>query len=66
MKDNRDERLEVRIDQDERTAFQNAAKLSGVPLSSWVRERLRRSSRSELEEAEMPVPFLLPKETVQE
>jgi uncharacterized protein (DUF1778 family) len=55
---NRTERMEFRLEPDEKTAFQAAADLAGVPLSSWVRERLRRAARRELEEADQKVPFL--------
>jgi uncharacterized protein (DUF1778 family) len=54
----RTERLEIRVDYDEKAAFKSAAELAGVPLSSWVRERLRRMARTELEDADLPVPFV--------
>jgi hypothetical protein len=41
--------LEVRIDAAEKKAFKAAAGLAGVPLSAWVRERLRLVARQELE-----------------
>jgi hypothetical protein len=50
--------LELRIGASEKQAFQNAAMLAGVPLSTWVRERLRRAATRELEEAGRPIPFL--------
>jgi hypothetical protein len=42
----------------EKQAFKDAAELAGLPLSTWVRERLRRAAREELEEAHRPVAFL--------
>jgi predicted HicB family RNase H-like nuclease len=54
----RNESLLVRVEPDEKEAFKDAASLSGISLSSWVRERLRRVAIRELEEAARPVPFL--------
>lgn len=54
----RSEDLLVKLMVDEKEAFKNAAQLAGVPLSSWVRERLRRVAIKELEEASQPVAFL--------
>ena len=50
--------LEVRLEEAEKRAFKNAADLAGLPMSTWVRERLRRAAREELEGAGMPVAFL--------
>ena len=52
------EYLELRLDVTEKEAFWDAAKLSGMALSVWVRERLRRAARKELEDADRPVAFL--------
>ena len=52
------ERLEIRVEPDEKDGFQQAAKLAGIPLSAWIRERLRRIARRELEEANKSIPFL--------
>ena len=52
------EYLEVRLELAEKEAFRQAAELAGLPLSTWVRERLRRISRKELEDADLRVPFL--------
>lgn len=51
----RDAFLELRLQSKEKTTFRDAAKLAGVPLSSWVRERLRRAAIRELEEAAKPI-----------
>lgn len=50
--------LEVRVSEAEKQSFQTAADLSGLSLSSWVRERLRKVAKQELEEAGHPVIFL--------
>lgn len=52
------EYLEVRLEVAEKEAFRDAAGLAGLPLSAWVRERLRRAARQELEESGRPVAFL--------
>ena len=54
----RTEDLLVKLQADEKTAFKDAAQLAGVPLSVWVRERLRRVAVRELEEAARPIAFL--------
>ena len=50
--------IEIRVQPAEKTAFQDAAELAGISLSSWIRERLRRVATQELESASRPVPFL--------
>jgi uncharacterized protein YodC (DUF2158 family) len=50
--------LEVRLEVSEKQAFKDAAELSGLGLSTWVRERLRQVARRELEEAGRKVAFL--------
>lgn len=54
------ENMLVRIQPEEKKAFQQAAELAGLPLSAWVRERLRRVTIRELEEAGQPISFLRP------
>lgn len=49
--------LRLRVGADEKMAFERAAEISGLPVSAWVRERLRRSARMELEDAGEQVPF---------
>jgi hypothetical protein len=48
----------LRLAPSEKQGFSDAAELAGVPLAAWVRERLRRAARRELEEAGMAIPFL--------
>ena len=52
------ETLDVRLEVGEKEAFKKAADLAGIPMSLWVRERLRIAARRELEEAALPIPFL--------
>ena len=49
--------VEVRMQPDEKRAFQEAAGIAGIGLSSWIRERLRRAAIRELEEMARPIPF---------
>ena len=51
-------RLIVRLLSSEREAFQESAKLAGIPLSAWVRSRLRQSAIKELEALARPIAFL--------
>lgn len=52
------ERIGIRVEPDEKEAFEQAADLAGVPVSAWIRERLRRVARRELEDANREIPFL--------
>lgn len=52
--------LQIRLHPQEKEAFENAAGLSGIALSSWVRERLRSAAIRELEGAGRPIPFIEP------
>jgi hypothetical protein len=52
--------LQIRITQSEKRAFENAAALAGISLSSWTRERLRLNAIRELEGAGIQVPFVEP------
>lgn len=55
----RTEYLEIRLTVNEKRVFQEAAQISGISLSTWVRERLRRAVVRELEEAGRPAAYLL-------
>lgn len=57
------ESLALRMEPAEKQAFKDAAELAGVPLSVWMRERLRRVAVRELQEAARPIAFLPPVET---
>jgi uncharacterized protein (DUF1778 family) len=50
----------LRLEVGEKEAFRAAAEIAGIDLSAWMRERLRRAARRELEECNRPVPFLRP------
>jgi hypothetical protein len=50
--------MEMWLHEAEKEAFVKAADAAGMTLSAWVRDRLRRASRKELENMEMPVAFL--------
>lgn len=57
-KHTREEYLEVRLTVEEKQAFKEAAELAGIGLSTWVRERLRRSARQELGQVGQKAAFL--------
>ncbi len=50
--------VEVRMSNEEKQAFKDAAELAGIPMSAWIRERLRRAAIRELEDASRPIAFL--------
>jgi len=52
----------IRVHGSEKQAFKDAAELAGIPLSAWIRERLRCAARSDLMEANLPVAFIKLKE----
>ena len=50
--------VQIRINPAEKQAFTDAAELDGKTLSGWIRDRLRRDSRQELELQGRTVAFL--------
>lgn len=50
--------IEVRCEESEKQAFRAAAEAVGLPLSGWIRERLRRAARKELQDLNLPIAFL--------
>lgn len=52
--------LLIRVQPTEKEAFQQCADLSGISLSSWVRERLRLAAIRDLEGAGRKIPFVKP------
>jgi hypothetical protein len=48
----------LRLQQREKDGFQEAADVAGVPLATWMRERLRRIAAQELEAVGRKNPFL--------
>lgn len=54
----KNETLNLRISGPEKQSFEDAAALAGIPLSAWIRERLRSAARRDLEEAGLPIAFV--------
>jgi uncharacterized protein (DUF1778 family) len=52
------ESVEVRMQPEEKETFRLAANLAGIPVSAWIRERLRRAAIRELIDAGRQVPIL--------
>jgi hypothetical protein len=50
--------IQIRLEPEEKRAFQEAAHLAGIALSAWIRERLRSVAIRELEGAGYSVPFI--------
>ena len=50
--------FQLRLTETEKEAFRLAAERDGKTLSDWIRDRLRRVSRQELQEHGDEVPFL--------
>ena len=50
--------IQVRVSLSEKTAFNEAANISGISLSSWIRIHLRRAATRDLEEMGKQVAFL--------
>jgi hypothetical protein len=48
----------IRLDEDEKQAFTEAAELAGLSLSGWIRERLRLAATKELRFEGRTVAFL--------
>jgi hypothetical protein len=52
-----DEYIELRVTTAEKQAFRDAAEYTGIPLATWMRERLRRIASRELDSANLPIAF---------
>jgi hypothetical protein len=52
-----DEYIELRVTTAEKQAFRDAAEYAGIPLATWMRERLRRVASRELNNAKLPIAF---------
>jgi hypothetical protein len=50
--------LLVRMSPTEKEAFRQSAAIAGIPLGSWIRERLRLAAIHDLENAGRKVPFI--------
>lgn len=53
--------LRLRLEPAEKAAFQDAADISGLSLSAWIRERLRKDAALELEAAGHRIAFRKPR-----
>lgn len=58
------ELVHIRLSRTEKQGFREAAELSGVGLSTWIRQRLRSAAIRELEGAGRRAPFVSPFEVV--
>ncbi len=54
----KDYNLQVRLTQAERDTLKTAADAAGLSVSAWLRDRLRRAARLELQSSGIKVPFL--------
>jgi len=54
----KDYNLQVRLTRAEKDTLTAAARVAGVSTSSWVRDRLRKTARQELQASGLKVPFL--------
>lgn len=54
------ETIQLRLTKEEKAGLSDAADLAGIPLSAWVRERLRLAAIRELESAGRPIAFVEP------
>jgi hypothetical protein len=50
--------IEMRLEKSEKDTFRAAADAAGLPLSGWIRQRLRRDAKKELEDLGLPVAFI--------
>lgn len=54
----KDYNLQVRLTLAEKETLAMAAQAAGLSVSAWVRERIRKAARTELQDAGIRVPFL--------
>jgi hypothetical protein len=54
----RDELLQVRINGDEKAAFDDAAEIAGINVAAWARQQLRLAAMQELSKVGRRAPFL--------
>lgn len=50
--------LQVRLSHTEKRTFLDASRISGTSMSAWVRDRLKRIARDELQTSGLPVAFI--------
>jgi hypothetical protein len=56
----RDIPLLIRLTEEEKSAFDSSAEISGITLSAWVRQQLRLAAIQELGRVGRKAPFLKP------
>ena len=54
----KDKAVLLRLESKEKRGFLDASQLAGIPLSAWMRERLRWAASDELQKAGREIPFL--------
>ena len=54
----KDYNLQVRLTQAERETLNAVSTACGLSVSAWVRDRLRKAAREELQSSGIKVPFL--------
>ena len=52
------EYIEIRCETGEKQSFRDAADAAGMAMSQWIRDRLRKAARKELETLNKPVAYL--------
>jgi uncharacterized protein (DUF1778 family) len=57
-KNMKDKPIQIRVSISEKKAFQDAAKITGVSLSGWIRSNLRKAAIKDLEEVGQLAEFL--------
>lgn len=62
----KDQVIQVRVSEKEKESYLLASEVSGIPLASWIRDRLRQSTIKELSNAGMRAPFLISNSNNQE
>ena len=60
MNEEKSKTIQIRVTPEEKAGIIEAAEISGISLSSWVRERLRIAAIRDLEGAGRRVPFIKP------
>lgn len=54
----RENQLLIRLSNDEKDGFEQAAEMAGITMSAWARQKLRLAAAKELREADRQIPFL--------
>jgi len=58
IKMNKTKPIQVRVSENERAAFKDAAKIMGVSLSAWIRLNLRKAANRDHEAVGQQITFL--------